>query len=63
MFTAALSTIFKTRKQPKFLSVMKGPRRRVCVYVCVCVCVRERERERVCVCVCINYTQWNTLQP
>ena len=59
MFTAALSTIAKTWKQPKFLSVIKGPRRRGCV----CVWDRERESVCVCVCVCINYTQWNTIQP
>ena len=50
MSTAALSTIAKTQKQPKFPSVNESTKMcGVCVCVCVCVCVRER----VCVSVCM----------
>ena len=57
MFTAALFSIAKTWKQPKYPSTdewikMWG----VCVCVCVCVCVYVYMYICICMCVCTQVT-------
>ena len=56
MFTAALFTIAKTWKQPKFPLTDERMKKIWCVCVCVCVCVCIHTHTH-------THTQWNTTQP